>query len=288
MKRKNRIFPWLLLAPALLVYLTFSIWPLIRSVSISFQHYQMESPEAPYWNGIANYRRIFDDPQLLHALGVSVTYTIFTVPIVVIVSLVCALALHGLGRRAVWFQPIIFLPMVVAPSIIAVIWFTILDGGRGALNWLLSTVGLHVDWLGPVWALPSVSLANAWGGIAFGTLLFVISLNAIPHELYEAAAVDGAGPLASFFAITLPGVAKALALLLLLASVGLMKDFTFPFIITRGGPASATETISYLIYRKAFLESPLDLGYACALSVVFALILAALSATLLRIRRRGL
>lgn len=284
----RRLFPWLLLLPALAIYGSFSFWPLLRSVAISFQSYQMESPDSPHWNGGANYVRMTQDPQAWKSATITASYALVTVPLVILGALVCALSLHGLRKRAAWFQPIIFLPMVVAPSIIAVIWFTLFDGGRGALNWVLGQVGLHVDWLGSAMALPSVGIAQAWGGVAFGTLLFTIALNAIPDDLYEAAAVDGASAITTFFAITLPGLAKTLALLLVLTTVGAMRDFTYPFVITRGGPSGSTETYTYQIYRTAFVESPLDLGYACALSVVFALVLAGISLFLMKLRQQSL
>lgn len=287
MKQANTL-PRLLLLPALFLYLGFSVLPLLRSVAISFQKYEMESPSEPAWNGFANYERVFRDPAVYQSAAITIKYALFTVPLVVLGALISALALHALRRKADWIRPVVFLPMVVAPSIIAVIWFTLFDGGRGALNWALAQAGLHVDWLGGNLALPSVAVAQAWGGIAFGTLLLVVALNSIPDELYEAATVDGAGPVASFFAITLPGLAKTLALLLVLTTVGAMRDFTYPFVITHGGPSGSTETFTYRIYRTAFVESPLDLGYACALSVVFAILLAGVSLGLMRLRARGL
>ncbi|CAN5776503.1 sugar ABC transporter permease [soil metagenome] len=286
--KKAYLLPRLLLAPALALYLAFSVFPLLRSVLISFQHYAMESPDAPTWAGLANYTRLFHDPAMLHSALVTAGYALITVPIVILGALTAALSIHHSGRIASWVRPIVFLPMVVAPSIIAVIWFTLFDGGRGALNWALAVVSLHFDWLGSSLALPSVAIAQAWGGIAFGTLLLTVALTAIPDELYEAATVDGAGPVGAFFSITLPGLAKTLALLLVLTTVGAMRDFTYPFVITKGGPASATSTYTYQIYRTAFIESPLDLGYACAMSVVFAFVLAAISLALLKLRNRGI
>lgn len=286
---KRAFFPWLLLAPALFLYFGFALYPLVRSIVISFQSYEMESPHAPSWNGGENYARLLKDAPALGAAGkVTAGYALITVPIVIVGALISALALHGLPRASAWIRPVIFLPMVIAPSIIAVIWFTLFDGGRGGLNWILGMAGLRVDWLDASMALPSVAIAQAWGGMAFGTLLLVVALNAIPGQLYEAATVDGAGAVGAFFSVTLPGLAKTLALLLTLASVGALRDFTYPFVITRGGPAGATETYTYGIYQKAFVESPLDLGYACASSVVFAAFLAIVSLSLLKLRNRGL
>ncbi len=283
-----RLVPWLLL-PAMALYLSFSAYPVIRGALISLEDYKLDSLRRPAWAGLSNYRRLFRDPEAGRDALISIRYTLMIVPAAVLLSFACALSLHKLGRAARWFRPVVLLPMVVAGPIIGSIWYSIFDGSRGLFNWALASLGMAdpPQWLGARLALFSVAMAHTWGSVAFGTLLYTVALDGIPEQLYEAAAVDGAGPLARTRHITLPGVSKTTGVILMLVMLGAMRDFQYPFIITNGGPAGATQTYTYLIYRTAFLTSPMDLGYGSAMSFVYAVGLLAVSLVVLRVSRRA-
>lgn len=289
MRSGRRWTPWALLAPALLLYTIFVAFPVVRTAAISFQVYRLESGGASDWAGLSNYLRLLHDSRALRALGISLAYTCMITPTVVVLAALCAISLERVGRLSRWLRPWILMPMAVAAPILAAVWFTIYEGNRGLLNWVLPLVGVATppQWLGPGLALPSVAFAFAWGSIPLGILLFTVALDRIEQELYDAAAVDGAGPLQQIRHITLPGLLRMAGVLAVLVMVNAMRDFQYPYIITAGGPAGATRTFSYAIYRTAFVDAPLDLGYASAMSMLFAGGLLLVSILVLRFTRKA-
>ena len=287
-RKRFDIAPWGFILPALLLYLAFVIFPAVKAILISLQENYLDK-FVVHWIGMANYARMFHDTQIWSSIRVSLTYTAIIVPSVVILAGLSALALGKLRGSWKVLRMFLLMPMVIAAPISAQIWYTIYDSHRGLLNWILHDLGVAHP---PVWldihlALPAVAVAHIWAAIAFGTLLFTVSLDAIPETLYDAAAVDGAGPLQQLWHITLPGLSKMAGVVGTLVMLGAMRDFQYPFIITKGGPAGATETFSYHMYRTAFADVPYDLGYAAAMSVSYALVLLLVSIIIFRITRKA-
>lgn len=258
-------------APAIIAYGYVVIVPLLQSVNFSF--YSWNGVTAARWVGISNYVSFFTDPALVESLWHVLVLIAFFSILPIVFGLISA-ALLGRGRvkgQGV-YRWLLFLPQVLTSVVVAVIWKRIY-GPDGPLNAALNAVGLgglaH-NWLGDFdWALPSLGLIGTWTALGFCMVLFVAGVTAIPDELYEQARMDGAGPVAEFFAVTLPGLRGQLAIAMTLTVTGALRAFDLVWITTQGGPGTSTTTPALLLYRKAFLNP--DVGMAAAIGIVLAI-----------------
>lgn len=267
----------LLLAPSLVFLCGFSVYPFLRTIYISLRRYKLTEPWTGFpFTGLDNYVRIASDPAVLHALKTTLIYVAGTVLAQLVFGLVTALLLHPVFRGRAVARTILLLPWTLSPVLAGVMWKWIFDASHGVLNDLLSRAGLvdpsnPVLWLGnPRLALGSVMTAAVWGASSYVALLLLAGLQSIPGELYEAARIDGASGIRSFFAITLPLLRPAMVVALTLRTIGALQAFDLPFAMTAGGPGTATETLPMYIYRYTFQY--LDFGYGSALAVVLLVI----------------
>ncbi|WP_166348280.1 carbohydrate ABC transporter permease [Phytoactinopolyspora limicola] len=264
-----RRLAYLYILPAVAVFATFIGFPLVRSATFSF--YEWDGLGSSTWVGLANYTAVFSDPTLrgafFHALVLIVFYAVIPVSLGLLLAatMMRARRMRGLGL----FRVLIFLPQVVPMVVVAIAWRQIY-GPEGPLNSLLRGVGLDGlarPWLGDyTWALPSVGLVGTWVGTGLCFVLFLAGMAKIQRELYEAARLDGAGPLREFFTITLPSVRGELAVALTLTVIAALKTFDLVYVMTSGGPGNRTAVPSYEVYRHAFLIG--EVGTAAALALV--------------------
>jgi raffinose/stachyose/melibiose transport system permease protein len=278
---------YLYILPALALYLAFVIAPLGHAVWLSFFNWNGLTPAK--WVGLANYRSLVSDPELRSAFAHSAELVVFISILPVILGLLLAATLATVRTRGLSvFRTILFIPQVLPLVVVGVAWRWIYDP-QGPLNAFLRAVGLGSitrAWLGDFgWALRSVGLVGTWVTYGFAMVLFIAGVQKIPISLYDAARVDGAGPLKEFFAVTLPGLRNELVVVLVLTMISALRTFDVIYITTQGGPGTATTVPSLEIYNRAFQYN--EVGAAAAVSVVLALLIFAVAVTILRVGERG-
>jgi multiple sugar transport system permease protein len=288
-KRRQRT-GLLLVAPALLVLAAVILYPIARSILLSFQDAQLSAGQVgARWIGWENYRQIAADDTFALALRNSAFFTVFEVMFVLAIALVVALLLNSKPGRHPFFTVILLVPWVIAPVANAVLWKWILHANYGALNALLAQLGIidqYVNWLGtPGLALRMLLLADVWKSVPFIALVLLAGLQNIPATLYKAARIDGATLWQRFRYVTLPGLRTPLALAVVLQTIWSFKVFDLIFVMTRAGPADATLLLNFLAYRVSF--SFLDFGYGAAIANVIFLIMFVLALVIIRLLKPG-
>jgi raffinose/stachyose/melibiose transport system permease protein len=274
--------PYLYLAPALLLYGAFLLYPLARAAQFSLYAWDTVSPAR--FVGFGNYAEMVADPDLLGSFGHSAILIVFYAVLPICLGLVIAAILNRAQVRGLsFFRMVIFLPQVIAMVVVAVAW-TRIYSTDGSLNALLRAIGLGDvarAWLGDyTFALPAVGLIGTWVETGLVTILLLAGMGRIPRELYEAARLDGAGPVAEFFAITLPAVRGEIIVAATLTIVAALKNFDIIYMTTRGGPGSATAVPSYQVYNQAFGLG--QVGMATTIGVSLALLIFAINLVLNR------
>ncbi len=283
-----RWLPWAYLAPALLLYGGFLLFPLLRAAQYSLYEWDGLSPSSNFV-GVQNYLAVMADPRLREAFGHALVLILFyaVVPLLIglpLASLLTRASVRGLG----FFRVVIFLPQVIAMVVVAVTWRQ-LYAPDGPINALLRAVGLGAlarPWLGDFfWTLPAVGLVGTWVSTGLVTVLLMAGMARIPKELFEAARLDGAGPVSEFFAVTLPSVRGEIAVALTLTIVAALKTFDLIYVTTRGGPGTSTTVPSYEVYRNAFELG--KVGIATAIGIVLTAIIFAINLVVNRIGDRS-
>src|SRR5262249_31525283 len=215
----------------------------------------------------------------------TVLFVLAVVLLEFVIGFTVALMLNAVTRFKSFYYPILLMPLLINPVVVAQIWRMFLHPELGIVNYLLGLVGVaKVNWLGdPLIAFCTVVLVDIWHQVSFMIILLLAGLSALPREPYEAARMDGASTTQSFFYITLPLMLPVVGVALLIRLIFAIKTFELIFIMTRGGPGTATDLISYFIYRSAFYG--LDIGQASAISVLLLIVVLALTAGLYRYMR---
>lgn len=267
--KRNRGFLYIL--PWLIGFLVFKLYPFTRSIYYSFQTYNMMS--APKFVGFKNYIDIFTADKFFGtSFWITVKYVLMVVPTKLLIALLVALMLSRATRVSYALRSIYYLPSILGGSVaVAMIWKVVFSES-GVLNNILSVVGVKGPaWFSPQLALFTLGLLNIW---QFGStmVLFLAAIKAVPQDLYDAATVDGAGKMRTFFNITLPMISSIFFFNLLMGLVNTFQEFTGTLLITQGGPLKSTYLYGYMLYENAFLNY--KMGYACAESwVLFAVIM---------------
>jgi raffinose/stachyose/melibiose transport system permease protein len=263
--------PWLglaYLAPGLVLYILVVLVPTGQGVWLSLFHWNGVTPAT--WAGLSNYTGFLTDPTLRQAVTHTLQFIVFFSLLPIALGLLsAALSSNQSVRGAGIFRAVIFLPQVITPAVIAVVWQRIYEPG-GPVNDLLSVVGLGRfarGWLGDyTWGLPAIGLMGTWAAFGLCMVLFLAGMQSIPAELYDAARVDGAGPVREFFTVTLPGLRGPLAVVLTLTVLGAIRLFDLVWLTTKGGPGISTITPTVVLYERAFANP--DIGSAAAIGVV--------------------
>jgi multiple sugar transport system permease protein len=271
---------FLLLIPTVSILFVFGIAPLIYIIYESFFNRNLSIPWHVEFIGIANYVRALKSSTFWHTLKVTLDYLIRALPIQLFLGLSIALMLYKLKYGAGGYKLILSLPLVLSPAAAAVMWRLIFDPRTSPINYMASIIGLRAPtWLGDsTVALWSVVIVDTWQWTPFVWLVLLAGLNAIPLEVFEAAQLDGARPLLILRYITLPLLKPQIILVILFRALMLLKDFDKIFILTAGGPAEATETLSLHTYYSIFWW--FDIGYGSTLAILY-LILVIIATTIL-------
>jgi raffinose/stachyose/melibiose transport system permease protein len=272
-------------APALVIYVLIVIVPLFQSVWYSFWDWNGVPTSTAEWVGFDNYLAFFTEPQLQQAVLHVLVLVFFFALLPIAIGLVSA-ALLGRARvrGAGFFQWILFMPQVLTMVVLAIVWRRIY-APQGLLNEALRAVGLDAltrSWLGDFdWALPALGFIGTWVGFGLCTVLFMSGVAAIPSEYYEAARLDGAGPVREFWSITLPNLRGQLAVALTLTVTGALRTFDLVWVMTEGGPGSSTVTPALLLFRNAFQNG--NVGQAAAIGIVISVICLAIALVITRV-----
>ncbi|HEX3349378.1 MAG TPA: sugar ABC transporter permease, partial [Acetobacteraceae bacterium] len=272
----TRAWPWLLLAPTLILIAAVVLYPTIRGIDFSFHQMRLNRPALGFgYIGLANYAALLNDPVFWGALGNTAIWVGVTVLLELTLGLAAAIALDMElpGSRAIAVIVLLpwFLPVVVAGNI----WALMLDSRLGIINAVLTGVGVldsYKAWFAdPNWALPAAILVEAWHGFPFFALLLLAGLKGVPQELYEAAAVDGATFFHRLVHIQLPSLRMIIVAVVVLRAIALVNAPDLLLILTDGGPGRSSEVLSLYAFQKAYRE--FNFGYAGALSVVMFVLL---------------
>ncbi len=270
---------WMLLSPALAAIGVFFALPLAAALVLSltdFDIYAIADLGNVRFVGLANYTRLLADPLFWTVLRNTLVFVGLGVPLTIAVSLGGALLVDS--RRALlpgFFRTVFFAPVVTTLVAVAVVWRALYHPRYGLIDLALGALGLPaIDWLGnPRWAMVAITLLSVWRSFGYGLVIFVAGLQTIPESLYEAAALEGAGPWRRFRSITLPLLTPTTLFVGVITTVGFFQIFAEPYVMTRGGPLNATTSIALLMYQQGFRWW--NMGRAAAIAfVLFALILA--------------
>lgn len=267
--------PYVFIAPAFLLIVIFTIYPVISSFILSFQ--EVRGIEKSFV-GLANYARLFQDPIFYKSLLNTFVILIIQVPIMIFLSLLIAVGLHSsMVKAKAFFRIAYFMPAITALVAASIVFMILLDEHFGLVNYCLSFLGIeNIPWLNsPFWAKVSVILVMTWRWTGYNMVIFLAGLQNISSDLYEAASMDGAGKIRQFFSITIPQLKPVFIFTVVMSTIGTLQLFDEPFILTHGGPNSATMTITLYLYETGFKY--FDFGYASAIAYVLVLITAIIS-----------
>jgi raffinose/stachyose/melibiose transport system permease protein len=278
---------YLYLLPGLVIFGLFVLAPLLHSAWLSLFTWDGVTPGT--WNGLGNYSAIVSDPKIrsafLHALILVAFYAIG--PIAIGLLLAAAMS-RSRVRGLALFRTVLFLPQVIALVVVAVMWRMIYQPDGGLLNEGLRAIGLGgltQDWLGSFsLALPSVGLIGTWVMYGLAMVLFTAGVQKIPQSLYDAARMDGAGPVREFFAVTLPGLRNEIAVALTLTTIQALRSFDLVYITTGGGPGDATTVPAFEVYNRAFKGG--DVGTASAIGICIAAMIFVLTLVINQVAER--
>ena len=281
---------WLFASPALLVIAVFFFLPVLAALLLSltdFDIYALADLDNLRFVGIRNYVRLLETPLFWKALGNTLLFVVLGVPLSIVLALGTALLLNaGVARLKGVFRTALFAPVVTTLVAVAVIWKYLLQTQYGLINYVLGLVGIDpVDWLGdPSWSMPAIVLFAVWKNYGYNMVIFLAALQNIPPDLYEAARVDGAGPVQQFRFVTLSALAPTLSLVGILTMAGYFQLFAEPYVMTRGGPLQSTTSVLYFMYEEGFKWW--NLGAASAVAFVLFVFMFAVTVVQLRVARR--
>ena len=275
-KVNKRAWPYLFILPWIIGFLVFTLGPLVLSFVMSFFDWSITA--TPKFRGLGNYIEMFTtDDQVLKSLSISLKYAAIFVPLNMIIALVLAMLISQPVKGAKFFRTIFYIPAVISGVAVSIIFGWLLNGNYGVINYLLSLLGIDgPQWLvDPKWAIIAVIFASAFG-VGSMMLIFYTDIKNIPIDLYEAAAIDGAGPARQFFSITLPMITPTILFNLITSIISSFQQVTLVMLLTNGGPMKSTYFYGLMTYNNAFKFH--KLGYASANAWVMFIIILLLSA----------
>ncbi len=279
-KREYLIF----LGPTLLILVVMLAFPTGYVLLVSLRDFQLTNPTAgnPFV-GLENYRTLLSDPEFFAALWKSVLFTVASVALTFGLGMVIALLLNrpnlsGIGLT----RTVILVPLILTPLVIGAMYRFMLERDNGIINEILALVGLErIPFLASnTWAMISVILVDAWQWTPFAVLVLLAGLESLPVEPFEAARMDGASRWGEFWYITMPLLAPVIAVVLLIRTMDAFREFDKIFIMTGGGPGTATQTLPIFLYRAGFQD--FNMGFSAATGVVMLIIVTVVSAFYVR------
>lgn len=285
--RRENLAGWLWVSPWVAGFAVFMLAPMGMSLYYSFTEYPML--EAPVWIGAASYVRMLGDAKFWGALWNTAWYALAAIPLCTALAVSIAAMLAKRTRMVGFFQAAIFLPTLVPMIASAMVWMWLFNGEYGLINQLLGRAGIAgPSWLfDKFWAAAALVFIALWG-VGQQVLVYVAALKDVPEQMYEAADLDGMGPLRKFFNVTLPMISPVILFNVITLTIGVLQVFALPLALfqkNKGGPGGVANFYTSYMYDKAFIDG--EMGYACALAWVQFLIVLALTGLMFAVSRRS-
>jgi multiple sugar transport system permease protein len=273
--------PWLLPITTMLV--VFGLYPLFYSIWLSLHRRNVLTRHLDFVGG-SQWARALSDQRMWHSLEITLTYTFVVLAVQLVLGMLIALLLDTDRRGYGLMRALMTLPLVVPPAVTGMMFLLMQEGSFGVLSFYLYGLGIisrsQPILAHPVTALMAIMLADIWQWTPFMVLIMLAGLRALPKEPFEAAAIDGASGVQSFFLLTLPMLRKVIAVAVLIRGVDLFRIYDYVYIITSGGPGTATETLSFYAGRIYFTG---DFSYAATLSLIIVIVLIGVSDLFVRL-----
>lgn len=268
----KKIRPYGMVAPALIIFLIFSIYPIGYMIYLSFHNWDLINPVKQFV-GMNNFKDLMNDALFLQVIRNSIVYMIVTVLGSIILGTLLAVFLNKDTKISRILQSVTFAPYVISMVSVAFIWQWIMDADYGLLNYFLNFFGIsNIDWLNNTSiAIFSLAVISIWKSLGYNALIILAALKSVPKYIYEAAQIDDTKPMKVFFKITLPMISPSLFFLTIMNIISSFKVFETISLITAGGPMNSTNTLVYYIYEYGFKYN--KIGYASAAGVILFLIL---------------
>lgn len=282
--RWHRYEGYLFVAPLLIGIVAFIFLPIAASLYMSFHTWDMVSP--PELVGLKNYARLVSRDRLFwKVLGNTFKYAGWIIVPSVTVPLILAALLDRPIRLRYLYRLAFFLPLVTSVVAVGLMFRWLYDGEFGLINYVLSWVRIDgPNWLSDVfWAMPAVAMVTVWQGLGYNMVLYLAGLQGIPDHLYEAATIDGAGPLSRFFKITIPLLTPTMFFILVMSVIGTFQTFGLIYVMTQGGPINSTNVYIYYLWQMAFGSS--KMGYASAMAWILAMVIFIITMIQVRLAR---
>lgn len=286
-KIRKALPAYLFILPGVLLFLVWTLYPLIHSFVMSFAEWNLIKPSR--FIGLENYQRAFTDPVFWVAMRNTLQYALITVPGQMILGLGIALLLDGPLRARGFFRAVYYIPVVTSWVVVSLLFRYLFNSQSGLINYvlrdILHVISANINWLSEA---PTANLAIAilgvWKGVGWTMVIFLAGLQSVPPTLHEAAAIDGANSWQRLRFITLPLIRQTTMFITVLLTIGAFQVFISVYLMTKGGPLGRTEVLLSYMYKNAF--EFLDLGYGSALSYIFAILIFTLSIIQIRFLRR--
>lgn len=272
----EKIRPYAMVSPSILVFAIFFIYPILFMIYLSTFSWDFVSPTKTFV-GLQNFADLFAEEDFLRVIRNSTVYTFLTVTLTTGIALMLALWLNRASWMHGFVQGAIFSPHIISLVSISLLWSWLMDPEYGLLNWVIGLFGFRpLAWLNdPGTSLVSLVLVAVWKGVGFNTLVFIAGLQSIPSDIYEAADLDRSKPWTTFYRLTLPMLSPTVFFLVVINMIGSFQVFETIAIMTQGGPINSTNTLVYYIYEYGFRF--FKIGYASAAGVVLLVIVGLLT-----------
>ena len=273
MMTRKKIVPYLLVSPYIVHFLLFVAFPVIFSIVLTFHKWNIIAPME--YTGLNNYVRLFNDKTFIKSMGNTLIFLLIHIPLQIIVALFLAEILNQKLKLRGVFRGAFFLPVIVSGVVVTILWQQLYGFDTGLFNRLLTGAGLSkVGWLtDPSIAMVSIAVMATWKNVGLYIILFLVGLQTVPAQYYEAADLEGANHWQKFFKITLPMINPTIFMVVILSTIGGFSLFIEPYIMTGGGPLNSTVSAVLYIYKQGFFYY--HMGYAATLGLFFALIILA-------------
>jgi len=268
---RKKVLPYLLVFPYLIHFFLFVSFPVIFSIILTFHKWNIISPME--YTGLNNYVRLFNDITFFKSIGNTLIFLVIHIPLQIIVALFLAEILNQKIKLMGAFRGAFFLPVIVSGVVVTILWQQLYGYDTGLLNRLLTGIGLSkIGWLtDPNIAMTSIAVMATWKNVGLYIVLFLVGLQTVPVQYYEAADLEGATHFQKFFKITMPMINPTIFMVVILSTIGGFSLFIEPYIMTGGGPLNSTVSAVLYIYKQGFFYY--HMGYAATLGLFFALII---------------
>jgi len=287
-RRREGRAAWILAIPFCLLFLAFTAWPVIQSLFMSITDTKAKDLRHPFSVnivGLDNFTKALSDPIFRKAAANTAYFVLVGVPLTLVLALAAAVALDkGITRFRAVFRLGFYMPVITSIVAVAVVWRFLLQDPGGLINTVLGWFGITgPNWLGdPNWSMPALIMMAAWRNFGTAMIIFLAGLQAVPAELHEAAAIDGANAWKRFRHVTMPLLRPTLLFVLVTTSIGYLQVFEEPFVMTKGGPLNSTITVSYNTYQQFGFG---NYGLASAMSYLIFVVIAIVTALQFRLLR---